>query len=66
MQIIQRILQKLRRQCKSCYGKGWYSVWSAGGEFGDSFDGKIYLEGKIEHFPCRKCNKNRKQLHEPS
>lgn len=42
--------------CRYCLGKGHYSRWSAGGEFGDSFDGRIRIEGKIVYEPCPRCD----------
>lgn len=46
----------MKKTCKYCYGKGKYSKMIAGGTFGDSFDGHITIEPKIEEFDCR-CQK---------
>jgi len=51
------IEERYKQKCKYCYGKGTYSRFKAGGTFGDSFDGYIYIEPEIEIHPCTRCQK---------
>lgn len=44
-------------KCKYCYDKKSYSRFSAGGTFGDSFDGHVTLQPKIENIPCPRCQR---------
>lgn len=44
-----------RAACPACRGKGYYSQFHAGGRFGDSFDGHVTIQPKIENHPCKKC-----------
>lgn len=43
--------------CKYCHDKGKFSVFRGGGTFGDSFDGRITIQPKIEEMPCLRCQK---------